>query len=110
MYNGKIEICYMDTYSFLIYVQTEDFYKDIGKDVNKWFHTSNYSKDVTRPLRKGKNKKVIGKFKDELGGLIMSEFCAHRAKTYAFLIDGFNDNNYRKHGIDNKETKGTKNV
>ena len=39
------------------------------------------------PLEKGKNKKLIGKFKDELGGLIMSEFCAHTAKTYAYRLD-----------------------
>ena len=36
----------------------------------------------------------------------MSEFCAHRPKTYAFLIDGIND--YEKHGIINKKAKGTK--
>ena len=33
------------------------------------------------------NKKVIGMFKDELGGKIMKEFCAPRAKTYAYLKD-----------------------
>ena len=33
------------------------------------------------------NKKVIGMFKDELGGKIMKEFCALRAKTYAYLMD-----------------------
>ena len=26
-------------------------------------------------------------FKDELGGRIMKEFCAPRAKTYAYLMD-----------------------
>ena len=87
MYKDKIELCYMDTDSFIIYVETDDFSKDINNDVNIWFDTSNYSKDINRPLEKGKNKKVIGKFRDELRGLIMSEFCAHRAKTYAFLID-----------------------
>ena len=35
----------------------------------------------------GKNKKVIGKFKGELGGKIMSEFCALRAKAYAYKLD-----------------------
>ena len=80
MYNDKIELCYMDTDSFIIYVETDDFYSDISNDVNKWFDTSNYSKDINRPLEKGKNKKTIGKVKDELGDFIMSEFCAHRVK------------------------------
>ena len=106
MYGDKIELCYMDTDSFIIYVETEYFHKDISNDVDKWFDTNNFSKDVNRPLEKGKNKKVIDKFKDELGGLIISEFCAHRPKTYAFLIDGVND--YKKHGIINKKAKDTK--
>ena len=95
MYNDTIELCYMDTDSFIIYVETDDFYKDISKDINKWFDTSNYGKDIDRPLEKSKNKKIIAKFKDILGGLIMSEFCAHRAKTYAVLIDEFNDVDYK---------------
>ena len=94
----------MDTDSFILYVETEDFYKDIGNDVNKWFYTSNYRKDINRPLEKGKNKNVIGKFKDELGGLVMSKFCAHRAKTYAFSFDDFTDYDY----VINKKAKGTK--
>ena len=49
-----------------MYVETEDFYKDIANDVDKWFDTSNYDKNDKRPLPLGKNKKVIGKFKDEL--------------------------------------------
>ena len=82
-YNDKIELCYMDTDNFIMHVKTDDFYNDISNDVNKWFDTSNCSKDISRLLEKGKNKKVIGKFKDELDGPIMNEFCAHRAKKYA---------------------------
>ena len=99
MYKDKIELCYIDTDSFIIYVETDDFYKDISNDVNKWFDTINYSKDINTCLEKGKNKKVIGKFKDELGGLIMREFCAHTAKTYAYRLDN-ND--------EVKKAKGTK--
>ena len=33
------------------------------------------------------NKKVIGLSKDELGGKIMKEFVALKAKTYSYLMD-----------------------
>ena len=52
--------------------------------MNEWFDTSKYSKEDNRPLPIGINKKVLGKFKDELDGKVMTEFCASRAKTYAF--------------------------
>ena len=52
-----------------------------------WFDTSNYDENDKRLLPIGKNKKVITLFKDELGGKIMKEFCALRAKTYAYLMD-----------------------
>ena len=72
----------MDTDSFVIYIKTEDFYKDIANDVKKWFDTSNYSKDDNRPFSIGWNEKIIGLFKDELGGRIMKEFAGLRAKTF----------------------------
>ena len=50
MYGENIKLCYMDTDSFIIYVKTDDFYKDISNDIDKWFDTSNYSKDIDRPL------------------------------------------------------------
>ena len=62
-YKDKAKLSYMDTESFVIYIKTEDFYKDITNDVEKWFDTSNYSKDDNRPLPIGKNKKVIGLLK-----------------------------------------------
>ena len=98
----------MDTDSFIIYVKTDDIYKDISNDIDKWFDTSNYTKDNDRPLEKGRRKKVIDKFKDELRGLIMSEVCILRAKTYAFLLDGFSDNDYSMRGIINEKAKGRK--
>ena len=55
-----------------------------------------------------KNKKVIGLFKDELDGKIITEFVALRPKTYAYLIDGYNDDGYDKEKIMNKKAKETK--
>ena len=79
-YGDKAKLCYMDTDSFIMHIKTEDFYKDIANDVERWFNTSNYDEKDKRPLPIGINKKVIVKFKDELGGEIMTEFCALTAK------------------------------
>ena len=72
-YGDKATLNYMDTDSFIIHIETEDLYKDIANDVMKWFETSKYNKEVNRSLPIGKNKKVIGMFKDELDGMIMTE-------------------------------------
>ena len=75
-YNDNIKLYYMDTDSFVMNIKTEDFCKDISNDVEKRFDTSNY--EVNRPLPIGKNKKVIGLMKDELGGKIITEFVTLR--------------------------------
>ena len=75
-----------DTDSFIIQIITEDFFVDISDAVERWFHTSNYDENDKRPLPKGKNKKLIGLFKYELGGKIIKDFCALRAKTYSYLM------------------------
>ena len=85
-YQDKAKLCYMDTDSFVIHIKTEDFYEDIANDVEKWFDSSNYDEcnsveNDKRPLPIGKNKKIIGLFKDELGGEIMKEFIWLRTKT-----------------------------
>ena len=70
----------MDTDSFIAYIKTDDFYKDVAEDVETRFDTSNVELD--RALPKVKNKKVIGLVKDELGGKIMIKCVGLRAKTY----------------------------
>ena len=107
-YADKVKLCYMDTDSFFMHIKTEDFYKDISVDVDRWFDTSNFNINNNGPLENGKNKKKLGKFKDELGGKIMAEFCAVRAKAYSFLIDEYTDDNYTKNKIVNKKAKGKK--
>ena len=56
-YGDNVKLCYMDTDSFITYIKTEDFYKDIADDVECKFDTSNY--EVDRPLSTGKNDKVV---------------------------------------------------
>ena len=83
-YGEKVKLCYVDTDSFIVYIKTDDIYKDIAEDVETRFDTSNYELD--RPLPKGKNKIVIG-------------FVRLRAKNYRYLIDD---------GSKDKKAKGTK--
>ena len=67
--NGdRAKLCYTDTDSFIIYIKTEEFFEDISNDVEKWFDTSSYNKKDKIPPPIGKNKKVPGLLKDELGG------------------------------------------
>ena len=55
-YTREVKLCYMDTDSFVYEIETEDFHRDIAKDMEKRFDTSGYSKDDNRPLPIGKNK------------------------------------------------------
>ena len=96
-YDNNVKLCYMDIDSFIMNIKTNDFYEDIANDVENSFDTSNY--EVNRPLPMGKNEKVIGLMKDELGGKIITEFATLRPKTYSYLTDD---------GKEDKKAKGTK--
>ena len=81
-YGDKARLCYTDRESFIMHIKTDDFYKDINNDIDKWFDSSNYDKNDNKPLEIRKNKKVLGKFKDEIVGKIMTKFVALRAGAY----------------------------
>ena len=64
--------------------KTEDVYEDLSSN-KKMFNFSDY-------LSKSKyyydsNKLVIGKMKDETGGVAIEEFVRWKSKMYSFLID-----------------------
>ena len=69
-------------------IETEDFYKDISKDVRKRFDTSDYPEVHESGIKTGINKKVIGKFKDEAAGKQITHFVGLRAKLYCFKVEG----------------------
>ena len=98
-YRDSAKPCYTDTDSFIIYIETENFFEDVSNDVEGQFDASNYDKNDKRALPIGKNKKVSGLFKDESRGKIMSEVFALRPRAYPYL-----DDNGSKH----KKAKGTK--
>ena len=98
-FNDKATLLFTDTDSLAYEIETEDFYKDISGDVHGFFDTSNFPKGHSSGIEVGCNKKVVGMFKDEAGGKIISEFVGLRPKLYA----------YKMHeGKEEKRCKGVK--
>ena len=85
----NILLLYMDKDSFIREINTDDVSRNM-KDYEDIYDTSNY--DPNNSLFSNKNKKVVGKFKDELGKKILSEFVGVRSKAYAYkyLTRGLN--------------------
>jgi hypothetical protein len=79
----KNELVASDTDSIFLSIKTKDIYDDM-KEIIDELDTSGYSKDHN--LYSEKNKKVIGKFKDELNGKIMNEIVFLRSKAYSFTL------------------------
>ena len=53
-YSERAKLCNMDTYIFIVYIKTDDIYKDIAEDAETRFDTSNY--ELNKPLPKIKKK------------------------------------------------------
>ena len=86
-YGDKAELLFTDTDSFLYLIHTEDFYKDINKDIKRKFDTSDYPENHPSGIKTGVNKKVIGKFKDEAAGKQITHFVGLRPKIYTFKVE-----------------------
>ena len=69
-----------DTDSLLYHIKTEDIYKDMLDHLDL-FDTSDFDKDHF--LYSNKNKKIVGKMKDETHGIPIEEFVGLRPKMYS---------------------------
>ena len=95
-YQDDIKLIYTDTDSFVIQVMTDALFQDF-KDLSDYMDFSDYPK--SHPNYDASNKKVLGKFKDELSSKIMTHFIGLKPKSYAFKVQG-----------DKKEYKKSKGV
>ena len=86
-YKNKAELLFTDTDSFLYLIHTDDFYKNISRDIKKKFDTSDYPSNHPSGILTGVNKKVIGMFKDEVAGKQITCFVGLRPKLYSFRIE-----------------------
>ena len=89
----KSTLAFTDTDSLLYEIETDNIYADMRQH-HEQFDLSNYPDDHqifrndtpdTIKWLKSKNKKVVGKMKDEAGGDAILQFVGLRAKAYAFL-------------------------
>ena len=81
-------LAYTDTDSFIYNIKVSNLVEGLMPHKN-CLDFSEYPQ--THPLYDPTNKIVLGKMKDEVKGLSMSEFCELRAKLYAFAIEGCGD-------------------
>ena len=77
---SKAKLLFTDTDSLCYSIETEDIYRDMEQD-SDYFDTSDYP--VDHFLFSNKNKKVLGKMKDETAGLAVKEFVGLRSKMYS---------------------------
>ena len=84
-YGNKCRLLMTDTDSFLFEIKDtkSDLYIDM-LDYSHYFDTSDYHQ--CHFLHSDKNKKVLGKFKDETNGLPIEKFCGLRSKLYVYKV------------------------
>ena len=89
------KLLFTDTDSLVYHIMTEDVYEDLFAD-RYLFDNSDYP--YSSKFHFAENKKVIGKFKDEASGDLITEFVGLKSKMYS----------YKTENKENKTAKGVK--
>ena len=82
-YKENIRLVCTDTDSFVIHTKTKDVYDDFN-EIKEQMDFSGY--DKSHKCYDPTNKKVLGKFKDECDGKIITHFIGLKPKSYAFKV------------------------
>ena len=100
-YDNKSKLLFTDIDSLMYEIKTENVYEDFTID-KEMFDFSNYA--TKSKYYDNSNKLVIGKMKDETGGVAIEEFVALKSKMYSFLVD---NNEHKKAKGGNKNVVAT---
>ena len=95
-YQDNIKLVYTDTDSYVIKVETDDLYEDF-KEINEYMDFSDYN--VEHPNYDKTNKKVLGKFKDEMNGKIITHFIGLKPKAYCYKVYGDEKEHKKSKGV-----------
>ena len=82
-YKDNIRLLYTDTDSYVLETHTDDIFED-WMGIKEHMDFSGYDKN--HQAYDPTNKKVLGKFKDETDGKIITNFIALRPKMYCFKV------------------------
>ncbi|KAL4104849.1 hypothetical protein QTP88_020125 [Uroleucon formosanum] len=85
-YGNRIKLMYTDTDSLVYHISTENFYEDLAANANLLNRMDTVNLPSDHPCYVRDRKKHPGYFSDEVDGNMITEFCALRAKSYAFNI------------------------
>ena len=118
---SRSKLLFTDTDSLAYLIETDDIYKDMIEERDRYDfsdYPDNHPCFSNLPMReiqqiKQQNKKVLGKFKDELNGFSINEWVGVRAKVYSFTIHRDQENDFLEYkkikgDICTKKLKGVK--
>ncbi|XP_054279772.1 uncharacterized protein LOC128997944 [Macrosteles quadrilineatus] len=80
---NRIRMTYIDTDGIIYAIRTRNVYRDMIQHLDD-FDTSNYPNNHI--CYDGSNARVLGKFKDEAGGVTINMFTGLMAKLYCFVF------------------------
>jgi hypothetical protein len=92
-FEGKYNLIYSDTDSFVYNIEHHDIYKWVYENKQHFDLSDSLNKDIQDNM----NKKVLGMFKDELCSTPMKEFTALNPKVYSF--QGVHENAKKLKGV-----------
>nr|XP_027227780.1 uncharacterized protein LOC113819787 [Penaeus vannamei] len=85
-YGDRVQLCYSDTDSYILSVETDDIYKELSlSPLKEWIDTSNFSHD--HPLYNQSVKGKLGLLKSETGEIPIKEAICLKPKTYSLLLN-----------------------
>ena len=83
-YNNRARLLFTDMDSLTYEIEAEDVYKDFWNDKDM-LDNSEYLE--SSPYYCNVNKKIIGKFKDEACGILITKFIGLKSKMYSYVKD-----------------------
>ena len=96
-YDDNFKLVYTDTDSYVLKVDTHDVYEDLT-DIGEYVDFSDYHPSHPNHDRTNQ-KKVLGKFKDELNEKTITSFTALKPKSYCYKVYGEEQEHKKSTGV-----------